>query len=80
MNKSDLVLLNDNSPTHLNIHGTFSHITLTLWLTVLASQAQWKTEQNLYGGDHFPILIILFATNAVNYVINRTRFNTKLAN
>lgn len=74
IDSTNLVLLNDKSPTHFNTHGSFSYIDLTFCSSSLATQAQWKIEENLCGSDHFPILISLFPNNMYQNTSNKPKF------
>lgn len=60
LNDSNLILLNDKSPTHLNTYGTYSYIDLSFCSPSLIGTTIWKTENHLCGSDHFPIIISLF--------------------
>lgn len=78
--KSMLTLLNDGSPTHYSTHHTFTHIDLSISSPILALQHEWKIESNLFGSDHFPILITLFPTQPTESSISKPNFNLSKAN
>lgn len=66
INDSDYVLLNDKSPTHFSTHGTFSHIDISFCSSTIATCSDWQILGNLYGSDHFPIIISLFPNTNIN--------------
>jgi len=60
ISQSNLITLNDGSPTHFSTHHTMTHVDLTIITPNLATQTKWKTDHELFGSDHFPIHINLF--------------------
>lgn len=52
-----LILLNSGEPTFLSSSGTYTHIDLTICSPDLASKFHWKPHHDLFGSDHFPILL-----------------------
>lgn len=56
-NQSNLILLNDGSPTHFSTHNSFSHIDLSFASPELAIGSHWKVFEDLHGSDHFPVYI-----------------------
>ena len=59
MTNSPFILLNDGSATHLSSHGSFSYIDLTFCSPSLTMGISWETDNNLFGSDHFPIIITI---------------------
>lgn len=56
--KTNLICLNDGTNTHITLaNGTQSAIDLTLTTPNLFMDLTWKTEEDLYNSDHFPIII-----------------------
>ena len=54
----DLVLMNTGSPTYFNARSRdFSYIDLTILYSTLATRYTWRALEDLYGSDHFPIVI-----------------------
>ncbi|XP_030246512.1 uncharacterized protein LOC108658168 [Drosophila navojoa] len=58
--QSNYILLNDGSPTHLSTHNTLTNIDITFSSPILQLDSTWYTENDLFGSDHFPIIINLF--------------------
>lgn len=79
--QSQFILLNDKSPTHLSTHNTLTHIDLTFASPEISIDSTWKTETDLFGSDHYPIIINLFITNTQQSLVPRKpKFITKNAN
>ena len=58
INESDLVLLNDGSPTRVDDNtGNLSFIDLSLVSSSIAAKCLWHTIDDSLGSDHLPILI-----------------------
>jgi len=66
IDNTQLILLNDKSPTHFSTHNTYTHIDLLLCSATLAPHAKWEILNDLHGSDHFPIVISLFPPNKIN--------------
>jgi len=64
--QSNYILLNDMSPTHFSTHNTLTNVDLTFSSPMLQIDSKWQTEDNLFGSDHFPIIITLFTSNTSN--------------
>jgi len=58
--ESNLLTLNDGSPTHFSTHNSLTHVDLTISTPNLVTHSKWKTDEDLFGSDHFPIHISLF--------------------
>ena len=55
---NDLIILNDQSPTHFNLsYGSSSAIDITLCSSSIATSIEWQTSDYLYGSDHYPLTI-----------------------
>uniref|UniRef100_W8C2B6 RNA-directed DNA polymerase from mobile element jockey n=1 Tax=Ceratitis capitata TaxID=7213 RepID=W8C2B6_CERCA len=78
LDQSDLVLLNDNSPTHFTTHNTFTHIDISFCSPALVPNSSWKTIKDLHGSDHFPIHISLLAQRTAK-CHKRPQFKTQLS-
>lgn len=51
-------ILNSGSFTHFSIfNGTFSAVDLSICSTSILNRMTWNVDDNLYGSDHFPILM-----------------------
>lgn len=58
LDNPNISLLNTNQPTHFNsAHNKFSAIDLSLCSSNAAHSFDWTISDDLYGSDHFPILI-----------------------
>ena len=58
INDSDLVLLNDGSPTRVDDNtGNLSFLDLSLVSPTIAAKCLWHTIDDSLGSDHLPILI-----------------------
>lgn len=53
-------ILTNNRKSRLCAHNTFTPIDLTITTPNLSSYTTWNVENDLYGIDHFPIIISLF--------------------
>jgi len=63
IDNTQLILLNDKSPTHFSTHNTYTHIDLSLCSATLAPHAKWEILNDLHGSDHFPIVLkLIFKT------------------
>lgn len=79
--RSRLIILNDGSPTHFSTHGSFTNVDLTMASASLAMYAEWKTESDLSGSDHYPIITSLFPNSVDGPSPSmRPTFNLKKAN
>lgn len=57
-NQHNMVLLNSGQNTHfVSRNGSFSAIDLTFCSPSIATLFRWNPSDDLYGSDHFPILI-----------------------
>lgn len=64
LENSNLILLNQNKPTHYNnSYKFFSSIDLSICNTQVAQQFEWCISSNPQGSDHFPILISMLHPN-----------------
>ena len=80
INNNNIVILNDNAPTHLNVsNGNLSAIDLTLCSHSIASHLEWQALNELYGSDHFP-LIISINTQSTFQELNHNRWKYHKAN
>lgn len=51
-------ILNSGSFTHFSIfNGTFSAVDLSICSTSILNRMTWNVDDNLYGSDHFSILM-----------------------
>ena len=63
INENNLIILNDGSQTHFSFgYKTFSAIDLTLISHTLATHFDWCVAEDLYGSDHFPIIISVLSS------------------
>lgn len=76
----DFIILNNGSPTHFSTHNTFSHVDISLCSSQIAPLCSWKTLPNLYGSDHYPILITIEKNVDYTKTIFVPKFKTELAN
>lgn len=61
MDDHNLVVLNNNSPTHFNVHnGNTSIIDLVFVTPNLSTHFFFETHSDLCGSDHWPIFVNLF--------------------
>ena len=75
--KSNICLLNDGSPTHVDIStGKTSNIDLTLCSPDLSADSLWSTADDLHHSDHYPICVKLDSPKAQSHP---ARFNFKKA-
>lgn len=78
LDQFDAVLLNDGSPTFSNARSrTFSAIDLSVLSPNLVSRFQWNILDDLYGSDHFPIVIDTGTEKTVIYSL--AKWDEKLA-
>lgn len=80
INNNNLILLNDKSPTHFSTQNTLTNIDLTLCTPDLFLHSNWKIENDLWGSDHFPIIISLFENNTDSSHTIKPQFKTDKAN
>jgi len=56
LENENIVILNDTSPTHINLtNGTLSSIDLTMCTSSLAQRLKWKVLPDIYSSDHSSI-------------------------
>jgi len=55
--KTDLIVLNDKSGTHINHNGGMSCIDITLASRNIALRMNWNVHHDSFSSDHFPIKI-----------------------
>jgi len=77
----DLVLLNDSTPTHINIgNSKFSNIDLSLSTPSIAQRLEWEVLPEIYSSDHIPIKIKILPRQVNNKYSNKQRWNLKNPN
>ena len=54
---SNLIVLNDGSPTHFSTHQSFTHVDVTTCSSNIFPLCSWKVLRDLHGSDHFPLMI-----------------------
>ena len=74
---NDLCLLNTGSPTFCSQKGTLTHVDLSISDPSLFLDFEWKVLDDLYGSDHFPIVI---GFNQQSEEVSRKVWNFKSAN
>lgn len=63
LNSSDMLLLNDGSPTRFNLYnGSSSAIDLTFCSSNLFPQLHWKVCSSLYSSDYHPLIVELLSS------------------
>lgn len=68
----ELILLNDGRPTHFNMTSyTFSAIDLSICHSKLANSINWNPLSNLFGSDHFPIVLNNGRNNPSGFTIQK---------
>jgi exonuclease III/ribonuclease HI len=78
INRHTLCLLNDDSHTYLHpATKTFHNIDLSICSPSLLLDLEWKVLSDLYGSDHFPIVIKLSGNDTAE---NQERWVLKRAN
>ena len=77
---SDLVVLNDGSPTHFSIHHTFTHVDITLCSSVLSPKCECAILDDLHGSDHYPIITKVFNCTNPSTSKHKPKFKTDAAN
>ena len=78
MENSDMTILNTEKPTHFHIQtGTLSCIDLSIASADSFIDFNWKVLDDLYGSDHFPIVI---TTDEFEQVFRAPRWCTDKAN
>lgn len=78
--QSNLIILNDGSPTHLSTHNTLTHIDLSICTPELAIETNWTIETDFFGSDHLPILNNIFNRAQIQKPTHRPFFKTNSAN
>ncbi|CAD7004082.1 unnamed protein product [Ceratitis capitata] len=53
---SNLIILNDGSPTHFSTHQTFTNVDISFCSASIAPKCSWEIYKDLWGSDHFPII------------------------
>lgn len=76
---SNLIVLNDGSPTHFSTHKTFTNIDITLCSAILAPKCSWRVLNNLHGSDHFPVITSIKSNFNKEPFKTRPRFITEKA-
>jgi hypothetical protein len=77
----DLVLLNDSTPTYINLgNGNLSCIDLSLSSPSIAQKLEWEVLPEIYKSDHIPIKIELSSRQIKNKYSNKQRWNLKNLN
>lgn len=76
---TDLVALNDGSPTHFSTHQSFTHVDITTCKANVAPLCTWKTINDLHGSDHFPILTEIMSDREPNTKKFKPKFLTDKA-
>jgi len=76
--KSNLITLNDGSPTNFSTYQTMTHVDLTIITPYLATQIKWKSDHELFGSDNFPIHTNLFdnQNSSRSYKVPRYKLET----
>ena len=77
---SDLMLLNDGSPTHFSTHNTFTHIDISCCSPILYPLTSWNILEDLHNSDHFPIIIHIQISPNKTRTAPILKFKTDLAN
>ncbi|XP_053989865.1 uncharacterized protein LOC128882311, partial [Hylaeus volcanicus] len=76
MEDLNLVLLNNNHPTHFNnSYNIFSAIDLSISSPSIAHNFNWETIEDLYGSDHYPILLHYQLNPTSTYSTNEIKWN-----
>lgn len=78
LDSSDVVILNDGSPTHFSYHG-HTAIDITLCSPDISLISKWQTFDNTCGSDHYIISCELNLTSPQE-VIRTVKWNFKRAN
>ncbi|KAE9528623.1 hypothetical protein AGLY_012198 [Aphis glycines] len=77
----DLILLNDTTPTHINLgNGNFSCIDLSLSSPSIAQRLEWEVLPEIYSSDHIPIKVKISPRQTNNKYSNKQRWNLKNPN
>lgn len=79
LDETDLVFLNDGSPTRLTLNNT-SAVDMTLISPCIATQCNWSTHKDVGSSDHFPTICELSNFNPVVITNNNHKRNFKRAN
>ena len=73
-----LCILNDGSSTYIHLAtGSTSALGLSICVPSLVLDYEWNIQQDLCGGDHFPVIL---TSNAVEEEAAPNRWNFKKAN
>lgn len=57
LNKHNLTVTNDGTPTHYKVNSGFNVLDLTIVSNSIALQCNWETYDDFLGNDHIPINI-----------------------
>ena len=58
MTRSNICFFNDDTPTYLHrATGSFISIDLSMCSPSLFMDFTWRVEEDIHGGDHFPIIL-----------------------
>nr|CAH7716653.1 unnamed protein product [Callosobruchus chinensis] len=81
LNQTDLVILNDGSPTKISRTQTKPAIDLTLVSPDIVNKTTWKVLPDTLGSDHFVILISINASSqrTLPMIFPKTKWNTRKA-
>ena len=77
---SDLVVLNDESPTHFSTHHTFTDVNITLCSSVLSPKCKWAMLDDLHGSDRYPIITKVFNCTNPSSSKHKPKFKADAAN
>lgn len=66
INNYNLIILNDNSPTHIWTHNTHTNTDISIATTDIIHELEWKILDDVHGSDHFPIIITTFEQSSIN--------------
>ena len=77
---TNLVVLNDGSPTHFTTHSTFTHVDISLCSSELATKCNWEILNDLSGSDHYPIILQINTGNIKQYSKPKPKFKLAEAN
>jgi hypothetical protein len=81
LENENIVILNDTSPTHINLaNGTLSSIDLTMCTYSLAQRLKWKVLLDIYSSDQ-PTILTNFMSRIGDTNMNKNcRWNLKTPN
>jgi len=81
LENENIVILNDTSPTHINLaNETVSCINLTMCTSSLVQRLKWKVLPDIYSSDHLPILINYMSRIGDTNMNKNRRWNLKTPN